>query len=261
MKTVNVAASKGGDLSKTVAPLSRVLPSVYCGVAVEHDDYVCFGNCDGCNGYDDYCRGAEYVNLRIESVDLLNVLKNLFGCRNTSDVPDALFKEAVALGMDEIASYGVHTRPDYYGEEAYVTVNESVFDALTDWYFSRPNARDRDGVLEYCRSKGIDTSGLAPLDALRVQLDTENRGAGSVLVEGVTDISYVGNVYFSDITIPNKRHYEYVKPRTLTTDGIAEKVAGVLVRDESRDILVDGYHRMKELRAQNKRVGRYIVLR
>lgn len=116
-------------------------------------------------------------------------------------------------------------------------------------------------ILSYCTSKGIDTTGLTPLEAILLQLKIENP---------LQEHSQISQVRFTTITvltpdqiiIPNTLYYEQVAPKaplpavkdldTIDPSKTVLSIAGVVYRDAfNRFVLMDGYHRMKYIQSQS----------
>lgn len=52
-----------------------------------------------------------------------------------------------------------------------ITASSSFDEKLDEWFWSQPNAVDREKALPYLRSRGFDTTNLEPLEAVRKFLD------------------------------------------------------------------------------------------
>ena len=265
-RTLTTVISKALNTSKpaVVVPGNPLVENtkasvLYSGVDYEYDYY---GHADGqeCDAVDDYCRDQVYEGLRVGSVsDYRNVLSTVFKI-DKPRIPQDLDDLAIQLGMDTPEAYEARAEGGYYGEEAEVYLADHVQAELKKWYYNHNNARDRDGVLDYCRSKGLDTTDKSPLQAIKDQLKEENNGIIHPDVEKATDIM-VHNVETRMIKIPNAKHFDSVEPRSAnkkTTKG--KKIAGVLAVKNNELVLIDGYHRMKDAKKNGRKQGDYIIL-
>jgi len=223
-------------------------------VDYEFDGYYC----SGCEGVvDDYCRDSQYHGLRVEYVDAERVLAYLFQC-SQSQLPADLIEFAEDIGVGEIENYEAVAEGGIYGEEAAVTMDRSVHEELMQWYLDLPEAVDRGGILEYCRQRGVKTSGLSPLEAIKSQLAAENPGRSSARVDRAKSAS-VQKILLSGIDIPNTKYLDSIEggeEYTTTLDGIS----GVVSKEGGGYALVDGYHRLKQAKQSKKTKGTYIVL-
>ncbi len=136
--------------------------------------------------------------------------------------------------------------------------------AYTEWYYEQPNAIDELGLLEYTRGKGFATAGYSPISAIKAQLAAENGGKKLTKVERTDYVKVVG-IDLKNVIIPNPKHYEEVDAKAPTTPYRGSKapvVLGVVVEQNGKYVLVDGYHRTKWINSQDKkkRRGTYIVL-
>lgn len=207
--------------------------------------------------------------VEVRSVDLPKLLAFLFSAR-VADIPAELLALGEELRLDASTDWTIRVG-GYYDDEYYVTFDWSraadVDLRLSRWYWSLPNAVDRDGVLAYCRSKGLDTTGLEPLAAIKQQLAQENPGRSSVRVERAVGVQvqrlHLGELTYNAERLASIKARPVKRPENLLE--VVPKIAGVAVQVSSEPgrqfLMVDGYHRMRDLRNQGKRVGNFIILR
>lgn len=240
------------------------------GLDVVYDFY---GHPDGveCSAdEDDYCRDQEYENLRMLENHNLNVKSILAAVFAVSEekIPDELVKFGESIGMDSSDAYDAVATGGYYGEEAEIVLNHKTKEALTDWYYSQDNARDSFGILDYCRSKGMPTAGLKPLDAIKAQLLNENKKVHPKVADAVAVETQT--LFLNEVKVGNLSHYltvEPTKPESLTG---GDAITGIIVvPDRPRyyrnmaspeALLVDGYHRYKFAKTKGRSKGKFIVL-
>lgn len=149
----------------------------------------------------------------------------------------------------------------YPGETPQVSVPQSMSEKLIEWYWDQPNANDRQGVLEHVRSKGFETAGLRPVDAVKKLLREEN-GMDLKWVNSARD-AHVAAIDFSEVRI-NKRHYSEVTPRKPEPQtSQAKPIEGIVHHSPKEGYrLLDGYHRLKHGREKaGKTSGTFIVIR
>lgn len=242
----------------------------------DYDEYTCYG-CFGCENPDSYepCRGSEYVNLRLVSIDekeLLSVAKKYMGWDYSSDyqkVPKHIqedFEKFVEKDLKKFLSpsdWSIHGEPDYYGETVVINPPSGLKDLCREWYYNQPGASDRDSVLPYLRGKGFDTVGKDPLTAMKDHLAEENQGMRLPEVESAENISK-STIFFSRIKM-NEKHYEKVdarEPSPVRDSGSGQKIIGVLLKTGEKEYkLLDGYHRLKHMKEkEQRRNGNFMVL-
>lgn len=104
-------------------------------------------------------------------------------------------------------------------------------------------------ILNYCDSKGVDTTGMTAFDALVLQLETENPGRQHHFVSKARTASIIA-IKPDEVVIPNIHHYDRVESRI--PSGIKYSIAGIVYKD-NRDqyVLIDGYHRLKHLKTSS----------
>lgn len=255
-KAKQTAAPIETPISKLNEPSSKGDVTYAPGIEYDYDWY---GTPDWASDDDGYGRNRVYEGLRITEVnDVRGVLANLFTC-SPDDIPDELYDYAVdELHMDSPDSYYIRGESGYYGEEISITTEE--IGALKRWYYKENNARDYNGVLDYVRSKGVDTSGKEPLQAIKEQLAFENNGK---LLQAVKDARYVGttNLTFKQVKTDETKMAQTAVPEAsdMLKNKTAKEFSGVVVRDGKDYVLVDGYKRTKALQGTRKN-GEYIVL-
>lgn len=212
----------------------------------------------------------EYV---VDEIDLPKLLAYIFGTQ-ASEIPEDLLELARKLEIDVASNWSVSVF-GYYDDEYIVEFDWPISSDYTSkwrdlerWYWNLPNARDNAGVLAYCRSKGLDTTGLSPLEAIKAQLAKENPGRSDQRVERAT-FAEVRRLHLGEVNIGGNDRIAKVQPRaTEVPEGLTEdvpEIMGVLLQAPSRTgaqlQLVDGYHRMRDARVRGTRVGNFIVLR
>lgn len=231
-------------------------------VEYEYDGYYCSGASCGQEGYDDYCRDSEYDNIRVaEGIDSRAVLAEIHGCKS-EDIPDDLVNYANnELELDNPDTYEVEVTGGYYGDEASVVFSEpqKIYGKLRERYFSRDDAKDADGILPYVRGKGIDTKGMTPIDAIKTQLRTENKGKIVDYVENTTKVEREV-IAMKHVVVPQNDHFIRADPREPIAPHGAEQTFGVVVQKGNSYVLVDGYHRFKHQTAKGAKNGSFIVL-
>jgi len=251
--TPSIALSKKAPVNKVFPPVRRPenpLKAPYLdeethlyGVDTEYDAYYC----QGTDGEDDYCRDSIYEGLRVESVDGQRVLRQIFGAEyGVDNLPQNLLDFADDIGINDISSYEAEAVWGYYGQEAEVHLEASKIAELKAWYWSLDNAEDKDGILGYVRSKGLDTFGFTPIEAIKEQLAKENGGAKNTKVDSATKVS-TKKIALSQIIIPNPTHLEEVEAQSATPAARSIPVTGVVRKEGKKYVLVDGYHRIKGL--------------
>jgi len=200
-----------------------------------------------------------FEGLRLDpNINGASIVGHLFGINKS--IPDDLMEYAREVGIEDPSNYQVHAQDDYYGQFASFTVSKEMMKKLRDWYFAHDNAVDNAGILPYVRSKGTETAGLDPLEAIKKQLAEENNGRTSDLVDKATS-AIVDKVWLNRIRIPHQDRFDSVEP--ITSDDInaeySQPILGVVYEvDESNYELIDGYHRLK---GNKGRTGRFIVLK
>lgn len=210
---------------------------------------------------EEYSRNFQYENLRIGSVNLRLLLSHVYNCPET-DIPAVVLEHAESKGWGSTDYWNVEAVNNYYGEEAELVVPENFLQEAQEMLWLLPNAVDDDNVLPYVRSKGVETEGLTPLEALKAQLLDENNGIVSAKIQNARFISS-RVVSFDSIRIPSKRHYDEVTPRRPVSFGTKESAfVGVVYPDRGGFTLLDGYHRLKYLKekVRGRVKGRFIVV-
>ena len=177
------------------------------------------------------------------------------------DLKAALDAEMSFLTDSE--NWEVHAVGDYYGDTAEVEEPGRLQEIIEDWYWQQPGAMDEHKILPYVRGRGIDTTGLKPLDAIKQQLDSENHGRKHSKVARAKQVE-VKRISPNSIIIPNRKHFDSVEAREpipVAESGSSQVVMGVVVQIPGGYELVDGYHRMKDcLDKKTKKQQAFIVL-
>jgi hypothetical protein len=216
-------------------------------------------------GYIEYERDGwdSDAKVIIEAIPVRSVLGKMFRVPE-NQIPDSLVEHARDIGMDNPDNYEISTNGGYYGDE--VIIQSENYYGLRRWYLDQNNARDDDGILDYVRSKGFDTSGKEPLDAIKSQLAAENNGK---LIDAVTNARAVGTIKLSpkQISVANPRHLEEVDATPVGKKNEAsDTFTGILVErptnvyNQVEYVLVDGYHRYKEALKSPRKSFNFIVI-
>lgn len=200
-----------------------------------------------------------WENLEIDEIDVSGVLSTLFGCPR-EDIPQDLFDLADAIPLSDPSIYDVYGENDYYGQNITAELSPSANNKLLEWYWTQSNAKDSNGVLAYCRSKGFSTTGLDPLEAIKGQLAQENPGRRNSKVDKATKV-IKENLKLAQIAVPQKARLDSVTP-TEAKPAVqnAASIIGVVYKDTNGYSLVDGYHRFKGASAGSERDGNFLVL-
>jgi hypothetical protein len=202
----------------------------------------------------------EPVNV-IESVDVRNLLAAVHNV-DPSFISDDYVKYAEDNKWDTTDNF-ISEETGYYGEGTVdVELTPDLVQKMQEHYYTRPDAVDRTGVLAYCRSKGFDTTGKNPVEALKSQIRAENNNKAYSPVDNATKVN-LQTIRLDSVIIPAKQHYEAVEPRPLDVKPAGDQaIAGVVVKTRDGGYrLVDGYHRTKFLNNSTKRSkGIYFVL-
>lgn len=209
----------------------------------------------------DMVRDNVYEGLQVDKVNVRNVLANIYRC-NADDIPETLVEKAKELKWDDPESYDVWGEGGYYGEEVAEEIPADMGKKAREMYWELPNANDREGILNYVRGKGFDTTGKTPVQAILAQLKTETHLSSRAHKLKATKAT-VGNVKIANIIVPQGARWNQasaVKPETTLPGG--KNIVGVLYKDErSNYYLMDGYSRTKyQMDALNRKTGDYIIL-
>lgn len=204
-----------------------------------------------------------------DGVDTLSWAEEIRG----NDSFDYAYDERVVDDISEILIKNGAKDPENYIVKAWEDEEKVPWASITflkadqtrkdveNYYYSLKNATDKDGVLDYVRSKGVDTSGMRPINALKAQLDYENNGRKHSLVERSSNVT-VDYIARDKIHMGAVGRYDAVEPRV--PQGYANVIHGIVVYNEQQDVyyLVDGYHRTKwnDIHGLNKTKGKYIIL-
>lgn len=268
-KTKGAVSARKPKVSKQFTPIEvqktpLEAPRACKLYSVEYD-YDGYGTPSWVNMEDDdgYGRNDEYDNLRVmkdQSIDVREVLSSTFGT-SKNNIPEELVTYATdELGMDKTDAYEAVAERGYYGEEASVQLQSHNVEALTEWYQKLSNAQDKDGILDYARSKGTDTTGKTPLEAIKTQLAAENNGK---VIESVKTALSIGSITMTPkkIVVPNPKHFDQVEATPIQTkNSTSDDIIGVVVEKGDEFVLIDGYHRYKKALENPRKQGKYIVL-
>lgn len=231
--------------------------------AVEYDyDY---SHCSdpSCGDDGDLCRDTVYEGLTVENkpVDTREVLSQIYST-DPGNIPDDLVRVANdELHLDQPDYYEAYAENGYYGEEPVVALAypEDVHKRLTEYFYSLPDAKDDQGILPYVRGRGVDTTGLTPVNALKKSLREENNGKLVSAAEKATKVTR-GAIPFSKIEITQKKRYESVAPKVPNSPKGADKIIGVVVKRGDSFVLVDGYQRVKHANLSKGKNGTFLIL-
>jgi hypothetical protein len=214
-------------------------------------------SCGGCS--DSVCRDSIYEGLRIESVNSHNVLSHMFNCQ-WQDLPEDLLALSDSLDMNNPDLYEISTSNGYYGQEFDIYLDSEAAEALQSWYYSKNNAKDVSGALEYCRSKGLDTTGLTPLSALKAQLFSEKKRLSDA-VSSATRLQH-GRVQVKDLDVGSLSKLAESQPRPSVSFNHGTNFDGVALRGKrgEKDKLIDGFHRVHNLIEKGKREGLFLII-
>lgn len=231
------------------------------GVDYDYDSTHCASPDCGEDG--DMCRDTVYEGIRVEDkpIDTRQVLASVFSTAE-KNIPD----ELVRIGEEELNlnspdAYDAYTENGYYGEEPQVDFAEpgAVNKRLKEYFYTLPDAKDDQGILPYVRGKGHDTTGLAPVDALKKSLREERNGKLPVAVEKAAQVSR-GAVRFDKIKVSQKKHYDTTAPKVPNSPKGADKILGVVLKKGEDFILIDGHQRLKHARLLNPKSGTFLIL-
>lgn len=216
--------------------------SYYSGVDYDYDYY---GRSEWAADEDDY---AYYEGLRLTSVDAYSAVNGLL-LAGDKPLPDEIVQMIEKNDWNNINNWDIEAENDYYGQTVKIIPPSDMEEKLSAWYWNLPNADDSAGVLRYVRAKGVETQGLTPIEAIKIQLAEENKGMSHPLLENVNS-AYRLSLRVREIVVPNKEWLDKVEPRPIENKGDSYPVAGVVVFHRNQYVLIDGYHRFKDL--QNK---------
>ena len=253
-------------------------------VDYEYDSYSC-SDPYSCSESNDYCRDSVYEGLRVEAVteeQVYDHVRSVIGANYGEQLPADL-KTLVDSRMAEWTqadNWEAEAENGYYGEEAYVMPPPELESEVKHWFYSQPGAMDSDGILPYLRGAGFATEGKTPLRAVKDFLAEQNGGKRLPAVEAARSVE-LRRLGLKHVRVPNPQHYAKSEPRPLTPaveSGQKQAIAGVLLETkkgperydwrvgriaELGEVqLVDGYHRLKELKENTKKnSGVYLILR
>lgn len=236
----------------------------YDNVYSTSDPY--YGDDDDYYGEDDYYSSAaysnfyaQYENLHLTSVDAETTVKQMLHMSAADTLPAELKQLIKDKQWDNIDNWDIHTEESYDHDIPVVDKPADMFSEVQKWYWNKPNAEDRAGILKYVRSKGTATEGLTPLEAVKKQLAEENPGKRHRGVENATSVLFT-TVRLENIFVPKPARLRDVEAQAPVDHENKAGYAGVLLRRGDRYRLVDGYHRLKHLQEKNRVTGKYLVL-
>lgn len=146
-----------------------------------------------------------------------------------------------------------------------LTPPKNLYPTLQTWFWSQPNANDKQGILEYVRSKGTTTTNLTPLEAVQKQHIEENllllQLSGTSFLNKILQTTRVQktNIELAKISAGKTRIQE-IEARAPHNHKNEPGIAGILLKTDTKLLLLDGYHRMKHLQQHNIENAPYIVL-
>jgi hypothetical protein len=188
-------------------------------------------------------------------------LRGYFSTGYTKALPNELHKLAKELKLYDPSAYKVCGVRGYYGDEAEIYFEDEVKAKLEEWAYSNNNAEDWNNVLDYCHSKGLNTTGLTPIEAIKTQLKEEYKNFS--LPYGIREAKYLikTNIPVEEIQITNKTKLDHSSPKPILSKTNRKPIAGVLISNGYKKYtLVDGYRRFKTLQQNNNSEGSFIVL-
>lgn len=225
-------------------------------------------DCDYGYREDYYSDLIDEDSIVINSINEEELTASIMDIDNINSISEEEKKEIFDELRENLRVSGAFNPENYFGythgydgnSKIYIkTKNDQLQKRIEQEYYKKPNAKDNKGILEYVRSKGQETAGLSPVEAIKEQLTNENNGRRSSLVDNATGVS-TATLKIRDIQIKAKEHYENVEPLPMESNNTADKIAGVVVRTGTTYHLVDGYHRTKELINDKRILSKYIVL-
>lgn len=218
-----------------------------------HEEYGC--------SREGICRCRRIYNVQIHDVKLDEVVEAYV--YNFQKLPrpqqEQLRLIAISEGAHEPSNYEANVIGGYYGDEVgRITFanHGSLSRKIQQFAIASPNYSDDAGILKYVRAKGTPTAGLTPLQAIKEQLAQENNGK---ILKSVTNAKTVTvkTLRLADIDVPHAKHYEESEARPIPKNGFA----GVVILQNGRYRLLDGYHRLKDLHQSGRRVkAKYLIL-
>ncbi len=206
-----------------------------------------------------------FEGLRLqEPIDPRDPLEAIFGIVIEKDepIPEDLQTIVSTARLEHASSYTIKAIPDYYAERAVTELKPLTEKAVTDWYYSKENAEDSDGVLAYVRSKGTNTAGLNPVEALKKQLLEE---VGPQIASHIQNADSVTDITLNieRINIPTITSLSTGNPFLTSTrrSNTIRPYLGVLVREGRGYLLLDGYRNLMTDNIDNpKRRGTFLIL-
>lgn len=175
-----------------------------------------------------------------------------------------LVELAKNLGLNKPEAYTIEDEMGAYRDlQVRITFSTNTKQALTNWYYSKNNAFDKAGILEYVRSKGIDTTGLTPPKALIKQLIDEKEASLQKVLAPISTKAGVYSLPIENILVSNEEKYRKVRAKGLDskTPHVSE-IAGVVTYKplKGKYVLIDGYSRVKHLEENKTEEANFIIL-
>lgn len=208
--------------------------------------------------------GGEYLDedsIHINSVNDKELALELTKYNNKDT--DKILEIMRQHGTDDVDNYIVDYSYTSYGHDfvASFVNSDALIKDLENYYYSKPNAIDKDGILEYVRSKGVETQGLKPFDALMKQFRDEYGNRESQYVNRSNNVSQM-RIKNDRIVAGAREHYKNVEPHDVKSFNSSRAIAGVVFYDKNYNVyrLIDGYHRRKHMLNNNVDEANYIIL-
>lgn len=222
---------------------------------------------------EDICRCGVIEDVQIKGWDndgegLADYAKDRLGLDHNEPLSEELKKE-LAPFVTNFNSYEYEPviSGGYYGEEfSGVIPPKELLEVLDNHYYAQEDAGGPEDILTYLRGKGYATAGERPLEAIKGSLQAENNGR---LVAKVAKARKwrTAAINLSSISLPSESQKVAGEkdPRPLSSpygkSSPTGEIAGVVIqKSDGTYELVDGYHRMGNLKAEGKRKKKYIIL-
>ncbi len=196
----------------------------------------------------DYGSGYLYEGLRMEKVSPADIYRLATQRLGAELLPRSLKKnlEGEMGHLTNVANWHVYAQDDYYGDIVRVNEPPRLQEMVEEWYYSLPNATDREGILAYVRSLGTDTRNCRPREALIKQLVAEHGGEIHQRVNPRVGLALKQRVNLREISgnsFPGK-NAATVRPLPTPKTGNSNVVTGVLTRQGRKYVILDGKKRL-----------------
>lgn len=229
-------------------------------------DRYCPG-CYGCETGDDYCRGSVVENVAMDFTDAESFLVDYYRC-DSQQIPGELVEIVNQSGILDDANWVFDVSAGYYGEELngpFFNGNQAAVQKINQYYWALPNANDHAGVLTFLRSKGMETQGKTPAEAVQEYLG-DNASARKLMrgrkVTGVGSLTLdKTSSRWQKITFADKAKFDKTRPAPKLSD---KTPSGILLQDmknyTGNRVLVDGYAAMKAVKSNVEGKARFITV-